>query len=238
MPQILPRVESAPAARTAIFSAASTDFRVIRRGTLRAPDDGRMGDMSGSEEMKPESRGVKLTYEDYVRFPADGNRHELIDGEHYVTPSPNLDHQAIQTNLLGMIWSFLQVNPIGRVFGAPLDVIFSKFDVVEPDVLYVSNGRAEQVLTGEWVHGAPDLVVEIGSKSTRRRDETIKRRLYEQFAVLEYWIVDPTHHAVKVFRRVGDRYELVAELTLENADVLTTPLLPGLDLALVKIFDV
>ena len=123
------------------------------------------------------------------------------------------------------------------MFTAPFDVIFSDYDVVEPDILYVSRERAEQIQTAPWVRGAPDLVVEIGSPSTRRRDETIKRRLYERFGVVEYWIVDPEIDAVKVFRVVDGRYTRAVELLLENDDVLTTPLLPGLNLRLSKIFE-
>ena len=180
---------------------------------------------------------VKLTYEDYVLFPEDGKRHELIDGEHFVTPSPSTKHQAIAVNLTGMIWRYLQERPVGRVFTAPFDVVFSDFDVVEPDLLYLSTERAAAVLTPKHARGAPDLVVEIGSKGTRKRDETIKRRLYERFGVAEYWVVDPELDTIKVYRRTADRYERAAELTLENRDVLTTPFLPGLDLPLAKIFE-
>ena len=155
--------------------------------------------------MKPAQTGVKLTYDDFLLFPDDGKRHELIDGEHYVTPSPIRKHQAIVVNLTGIIWPYLQAHPVGRVFGAPFDVVFSDFDVVEPDLLFVSAARRDQVLTTKNVQGAPDLVVEIGSPSTRKRDETIKRRLYERFGVAEYWVIDPELDTIKVFRRVDTR---------------------------------
>ena len=189
------------------------------------------------EDMPRAGSGVKLTYDDYVLFPEDGQRHELIDVEHIVTPSPNTKHQTIAVNLTGMIWSHLQQRPIGRVFAAPFDVVFSAFDVVEPDLLFLSSKRAADVLTPKHARGAPDLVVEIGSESTRRRDETIKRRLYERFGVAEYWVIDPELDVIKVYRRTGERYERTAELSLEAGDVLTTPLLPGLDLPLAKIFE-
>jgi Uma2 family endonuclease len=193
--------------------------------------------MPGSEDVKPVNPDVKLTYEDFVHFPDDGKRHELIDGEHYVTAAPIRKHQAIVMNLSGLIWSYLQQRPLGRVYGTPFDVIFSDYDVVEPDLIYISHDRARQIETSPWVRGAPDLVVEVGSPSTRRRDETIKRRLYERFGVQEYWIVDAEIDAIKVFRRVDERYERVAELLLENDDVLTTPLLPELQMRLARIFE-
>ena len=118
--------------------------------------------------------GVKLTYDDFVHFPEDGKRHELIDGEHYVTPSPNQKHQQIVTTLVGLLWGHLELTRFGKVFVAPFDVLFSDFDVLEPDVLYISESRLAQVLTDNNVQGAPDLVVEVGSPSTRRRDEKLK----------------------------------------------------------------
>jgi Uma2 family endonuclease len=193
--------------------------------------------MPGNDAMRPASPGVKLTYDDFLLFPDDGNRHELIDGEHYVTPSPASKHQRIVWNLNGLLYIYLQDHPVGKAFSAPLDVVFSQFDIVEPDLLFVSAERAGKVLTETNVQGAPDLVVEIGSPSTRKRDETIKRRLYERFGVVEYWVIDSELDAIKVYRRSSDRYERVAELTLEGGDMLTTPLLPGLDLPLSKIFE-
>jgi Uma2 family endonuclease len=193
--------------------------------------------MAGHDQMKPPYPGVKLTYEDYVHFPEDGQRHELIDGEHFVTPTPVRKHQAIVTNLCGMMWSYLQVRPIGRIFVAPFDVIFSNFDVVQPDLLYLSRQRLTEVETSPWVKGAPNLVVEVGSSSTRKRDETIKRRLYERFGVEEYWVIDPELDAIHVYRRAAGQYQRVLELFLERGDVLTTPLLPELNLSLSKIFE-
>jgi Uma2 family endonuclease len=193
--------------------------------------------MPGNDAMRPASPGVKLTYDDFLLFPDDGNRHELIDGEHYVTPSPASKHQRIVWNLNGLLYIYLQDHPVGKAFSAPLDVVFSQFDIVEPDLLFVSAERAGKVLTETNDQGAPDLVVEIGSPSTRKRDETIKRRLYERFGVVEYWVIDSELDAIKVYRRSSDRYERVAELTLEGGDMLTTPLLPGLDLPLSKIFE-
>ena len=193
--------------------------------------------MPGSDAPRPPHAGVKLTYDDFVLFPDDGKRHELIDGEHYVTPSPNRKHQTIVVNLLGMIWAHLQQHPAGRVFGAPFDVVFSHFDVVEPDILYISNARRPDVLTAKNVQGAPDLVVEVGSPGTRRRDETLKRHLYERCGVSEYWVVDPEVDAVSVFRLVDGRYERAALLQLSQGDALKTPLLPGLVMPLAAIFE-
>ena len=193
--------------------------------------------MSGNDAMKAAGAGVKLTYDDFLLFPEDGKRHELIDGEHYVTASPNTKHQRVSGNLYWLLRSYLEQHPIGRIFYAPFDVVFSRFDVVEPDLLYMSTARAAEILTAQHVEGSPDLVIEIGSPSTRGRDETIKRRLYERSAVAEYWVVDPELDVVRVYRRGdGDRFARPVELALEADDVLRTTVFPGLELPLTDIF--
>ena len=189
-----------------------------------------------SPDMAPQNRGVKLTYDDYVLFPDDGQRHELIDGEHYVTPSPNTKHQRVLASLHLMIGGWLEEHRTGQVFFAPFDVVFTDFDVVEPDLLYMSNERAATVITPKHVRGAPELVVEIGSRGTRKRDQTIKPRLYERAGVTEYWFVDPEVDVVRVYRRAGPRFAPAFALSREAGDVLTTPLLTGLDLPLTRIF--
>jgi Uma2 family endonuclease len=185
--------------------------------------------------MRPESR-TKLTYDDLLLFPDDGMRHELIDGEHYVTPSPNTKHQVVVGNLHLLIGNWLRANRIGRVMLSPFDVVFTKFDVVEPDLLYLSNERAAQVLTAANVQGVPELVIEIGSPTTRKRDETLKRRLYERAGVSEYWVVDPELDVVRIYRTGEAGFEKPVELSREAGDVLSTSLLPGLDLPLDLIF--
>src|SRR5580765_2181470 len=180
--------------------------------------------MSGDDGVTGARAGVKLTYDDFLLFPDDGKRHELIDGEHYVTASPNTKHQRVSGNLHWLIRSYLEVHQIGQIFYAPFDVVFSHFDVVEPDLLYMSNARAVEILTATHVKGSPELVIEIGSPSTRGRDETIKRRLYERSAVDEYWVVDPDVDLVRVYRRTGSRFARPMELSLEAGDALTTPL--------------
>ena len=142
---------------------------------------------------------IKFTYEDYLGFPDDGNRHEIIDGEHYVTPAPLTKHQRISANLLGHLYPHCSQSKAGLVLGAPTDVVFSKTDVVQPDLLFIAKSR-EHIVTRENIQGAPDFIVEILSDSTRLRDERTKRTLYERFQVKEYWIVDPELETVKMFR--------------------------------------
>jgi Uma2 family endonuclease len=178
---------------------------------------------------------VRLTFEDFMLFPDDGKRHELIDGEHYVTPSPNLRHQTISGRLFLWIGKYLEDRPVGHVWTAPLDVILSNHDVVEPDLIYVSNERAS-VVTKQNIQGAPDLIIEILSPGTRKTDEVTKRRVYERCGIGEYWIVDPEHDAIKVYRLDNGKFTLLTELFAENDDVLKTPLLPDLGITLKLLF--
>ena len=197
----------------------------------------RNGDLPGDDT--PASNDMRLTYDDFVHFPDDGQRHELIDGEHYVTPSPNLKHQTCWATCTSPSAAGSRTHPVGRVFFAPFDVVFTRFDVVEPDLLYLSNERAAQVLTPANVQGSPELVVEVGSPSTRRRDETIKRRLYERAGVSEYWIVDPELDVVRIHRCTDDRFVRPVELSAEAGDVAhRRTLLPGLELPLASLFRV
>jgi Uma2 family endonuclease len=186
--------------------------------------------------MRPDmTPSVKFTYDDFLNFPDDGKRHEIIDGEHFVTPSPNTKHQRVVVSLAGSLWMYLKQHPIGELFVAPFDVLFSDLDVVEPDLLYISRER-RQVVTEKHVVGAPDLAVEILSPGTRKTDEVTKRKLYERFGVQEYWVVDPELDAVKVYRRVENVFARVSELSLEAGGVLTTPLLPDWSVTLAEIF--
>jgi Uma2 family endonuclease len=185
--------------------------------------------------MSTQPRSTKLTYEDYLLFPDDGKRHELIQGDHCMTPAPSTKHQRISRNLVTALWTFVRQRRLGEVFDAPCDVIFSDEDVVQPDVLFVSPAKAG-IVTEDNLKGAPDLVVEILSNATRKKDEVTKRKLYERFGVNEYWIVDPELQSVKVFRLSDHRYVRTAELSAEAHDTLTTPLLPDFRLPLIELF--
>ena len=116
------------------------------------------------------------------------------------------------------------------------DVVFGEHDVVEPDLLYIDATRREEILTKLHVRGVPDLVIEVGSPGTRKRDETIKRRLYERTGVREYWVVDPDLEVIRVYRRDGDRYGRPTELAREAGDVLTSVVIAGFELPLAEVF--
>jgi len=182
--------------------------------------------------VEPGRSQTKLTYADYVAFPDDGLRHEIIDGEHYVTPSPVTRHQRILRDLLYLSETYLRRHPIGEILCAPFDVVLSNYDVVVPDLVYISKART-QLITQKNLQGAPDLVIEILSAGTRSRDRWLKRDLYERVGVQEYWVVDPDDDAVDIYRRAGETFAEPRRHTRGN--IVRTPPLPDFELPVSKI---
>lgn len=185
--------------------------------------------------MATPARKPKYTYQDYLLFPDDGNRHEIIGGEHYVSPAPSRRHQKIVGNLYYRLRLYLEQNPLGEVFMSPFDVILSDWDVVQPDLLFLSRERSA-ISQERGIFGAPDLVVEVLSDSSRTMDETGKLELYETAGVREYWMADPDAGTVQVYQFRNGRLVPIAELSAAAGDRLETPLLPGLSIALQQIF--
>jgi len=178
----------------------------------------------------------KLTYEDYVLLPEDGRRHEIIDGEHYVSPAPFLSHQRLAFRLTLSVGGFIETNRLGLFFFAPADVLLSLYDVVQPDLFFISNERAA-IAREKNVQGAPDLVIEILSKGTRRLDERIKLEAYERCGVQEYWLFDRFRKGAQIWERMDDGgFRLRPFLSAAARDVLTSPLLPEFELPLAEIF--
>lgn len=185
--------------------------------------------------MTASSTSRKLTYQDFLAFPDDGRRHELIDGMHYVTPSPVTPHQRVVGNLYFLIRLHLEQHGGGEIFPSPFDVVFSFFDVVEPDLLYVSDAR-KPIVTHKHVRGSPDLVIEVLSPATRRRDEGVKLALYDRSDVVEYWVIDPERETVRAYRRDGAHLCVATELENSADAELHSPLFPGMALPLRKLF--
>ena len=155
-------------------------------------------------------RKTRLTYEDYLQFPEDGRRHEIIDGDHYVSAAPSMYHQWILTRLVVQLYREICEPGLGYLAPAPIDTVLTEADVVQPDIV-VTLDRDDTVIRRERIEGAPDLVVEILSPSTAYRDRGLKLDLYQKAGVSEYWIVDPERKVVQqyvltegVFRSTGE----------------------------------
>ena len=148
---------------------------------------------------------TKLTYDDYIHFPDDGNRHEIIDGVHHMSPAPETYHQTLSRRIQFRLYQALEEQGKALVFNAPTDVQLSKTDIVQPDILVISESR-KTIISPTKILGPPDLVIEILSPSTIDRDVSLKLSLYEQSGVPEYWVVDPEAHTVTVYQRETDHF--------------------------------
>ncbi|HEY0828052.1 MAG TPA: Uma2 family endonuclease [Bacilli bacterium] len=148
-------------------------------------------------------------------------RYEMIGGIRYdFLPSPKYVHQIIIGNLY--LAMYTSCHPKGRVILAPMDVHFDEGDnVAQPDIIFIANENLHIIRDG-YVFGAPDLLIEILSPSTGKKDKTVKKAMFEQFGVKEYWLVDPTYFTVDQFLLIDNKYVLIATHGLEEA-VVTSP---------------
>ena len=177
-----------------------------------------------------------LTVAQLDACPDDGNRYELIEGELFVSRAPRLPHQLVVQNLQVALVNYLKSNQIGTVVPGA-GAVFSDYDAVIPDLVFVRNERWNEIVANERFIGAPNLVVEVMSpgKENRERDLLFKRQLYGKYGVEEYWVVDPENRAVEVYRLLEASLDKVA--TLLDQDVLTSSLLPSFELYVHTIFD-
>lgn len=173
----------------------------------------------------------KLTYVDFEKIPADGFRHEIISGEEFMTPAPNLDHQAVVLSIGALLRAHAVSRKLGRAFIAPTDVILSDHDIVEPDVVFVSEQRSS-ILNQKNIKGAPDLVIEVLSPSTAAEDRGPKLALYEHAGVAEYWMVNPADRTVEVREFGNPRRTRI----YKEGQSFESVHLPGLVLRLDEIF--
>jgi Uma2 family endonuclease len=168
------------------------------------------------------SARIKLTYQDYLAIPDDGRRHEIVGGEHVVNPAPSLRHQEVSVRLLFQLTAQVEHGGIGRVFHAPVDVRLSETDVMQPDIVVVTNDNRE-ILAESHIEGPPDLVVEIVSPTTERLDRRVKLARYELLGVSEYWIVDPAARVIEPYVREEGRFAPPAR----HAERIESATIPG-----------
>ena len=152
---------------------------------------------------------LKLGYAEYVLYPDDGKRHEIIDGDHYMNPAPSTYHQTVSKRLQHHLYTKIELAGLGAVFYAPIDVQLSDHDIVQPDLVVLLKSTKAHV-TPTKINGAPDLLIEILSPSTADNDRHLKRRVYERSGVTEYWIVDPAEPSVTQLALRDAAYEEIA----------------------------
>ncbi|MFB9276525.1 Uma2 family endonuclease [Cohnella cellulosilytica] len=172
--------------------------------------------MKKKRKDEPIIREQPVTYDDYAAMPDDGNRYEIIDGVlEMMSPGPMTIHQAVSGELEFLLMQSCRSEYV--IFDAPLDVILSRTTVLQPDIIMIHRSRLE-IVKKHGVEGSPDLVVEILSPSTRKRDKVVKAAAYAKHQVPEYWLVDPEARTLEQYRLDGERYEL-ARTYIEDARV-------------------
>jgi Uma2 family endonuclease len=156
----------------------------------------------------PKNKSKRLwTYDELLaELPESAQPLELWDGEIVMSPSPHAEHQRLVLRVCDRLNRFVIQRKLGEVFVSPLDVVLSPRRVVQPDVLYVSNEHRH--IVKDHIRGVPDLAVEVISQGTWQRDRVSKKSLYEQFGVLEYWILDPESRTIEVFALDAGSYTL------------------------------
>jgi Uma2 family endonuclease len=180
---------------------------------------------------------IRFHYEDYKTLPESMSaRYELLDGALIMVPAPAPYHQRVSRNLEFILMGFVQQRKLGEIFYAPIDVVLGQDDdreVVQPDLLFIAKAQ-RHIVTAEEINGAPALVVEILSPGTEARDRGYKKVLYGRYGVQEYWIVDPRAQTAEVYVLGEQGLQLIREYA--RAEVLTSNLLPDLNVALAEVF--
>lgn len=179
---------------------------------------------------------VVATYADYLRMPDDGKRYEIIDGELALTPAPLIRHQAVSGNLLFTLYAHVKKHDLGQVYNAPVDVVLSSTDVVQPDLVFVSTSRMG-IVTERAVQGPPDLVVEILSPSNKKRDNVLKTQLYAHYRVPNYWIVDPAAASLRELVLRDDQTKYALRGTHLRPEHFVSAVFPKLRIHLTALFE-
>ncbi len=183
--------------------------------------------------MKAEVKEKVWTYEDYLKLE-DDKRYEVINGRLEEMPAPNFEHQDILTELLLRFRIFTKENALGKVIPSPFDVILSEDIVVQPDVVYISRENLKSIKEGR-LFGTPDLVVEIVSSGSFKRDRYEKFKIYEEFGIKEYWIVYPGERVIEVWA-LGESGEYELYSFAEGEGKVKSKVLEGLEINLKEVF--
>jgi Uma2 family endonuclease len=174
--------------------------------------------MSAVKVLRP-----RVSYADLERAPEDGRRYELYDGEVFVVPAPLARHQLIQQNIVQLLVAYAKQTG-GFAVDSPIDIVFSDYDVLQPDVVFFSAARRHLIDLDRVIRDAPDLCVEVLSPSTAATDRGKKMQMFARYGVNEYWIVDPAGGTIEVYELAGDSYEL--RMTASGVAVITSRTLP------------
>jgi Uma2 family endonuclease len=180
-------------------------------------------------------RQGEWTYEDWLKFPDDGWKYEIIAGVLYMTPPPAIAHQDSSGELFMAMRLHAKNNDLGKVLATPCGVRLPGQPVpLEPDIFFVKKERLA-IISGQYVEGVPDLIVEILSPSSVHYDRDKKFKLYQATGVPELWLVDYEAKKVEVYSLVEGRYLLAGTHT--GDDVAASSQLANFKIAIAAIFN-
>lgn len=191
--------------------------------------------MKNNDNKRIKEQQVKeqqMTYELYAAMPDDGRRYEIIEGTmEMMSPGPSTTHQAVSGELEFIMKQSCKSDYV--IYDAPLDVILSQTTVLQPDILMIHRSRLH-IVTNRGIEGPPDLVVEIVSPGSRKRDKVDKMNTYAKHSIPEYWIVDIEARTLEQYHLLGDRYEMYN--LYEGDEIVTSDKLPCVSFVLSDIF--
>ena len=178
-------------------------------------------------------RGLRMSADDFLRLQDDGTSYELMDGVVVMSPSPTPQHQRVTMKIAAQIEWFLRDHPVGDVF-PEIDVHLGRGPtggdlVYKPEIVFIRAERRAQMR--EKIVGAPDLVVEVISRGSRRMDTETKKEDYERFGVREYWLIDPEREAMTFYRLQDGRF---VEIT-PTGTTFVSQAVPGFKLDLIPV---
>jgi len=171
------------------------------------------------------------------RPPSDLGHYELLNGRVIVSPPAGWPHAQIGATVCHLLRQHVDRRLVGRVLDSSAGFDLPSGDTLEPDASFVSSARwtaASKPIYGQFLKVVPDLVVEILSPSTRKRDLTDKKDIYGRNGVDEYWVIDPRGGSVTVFSRTGTAFEAGTTFT---AGPIASRVLPGLDATVEQILE-
>ena len=179
---------------------------------------------------------LRWTSSDLELLPDNGKRYEIVDGELYVSKQPDMQHQIVCSRLVTFLNMWSIGTGLGEAIGEPC-LVFADDDDVVPDVVWISHERFATALQPDGkFHSCPELVIETLSPGSinMRRDREFKLKLYSRRGAKEYWIVNWQERTVEIYQR--EQAALKLDRTLDENDVLTTPLLLGFSCKVSQLF--
>lgn len=206
-------------------------YRYNKRDVLNALS-GKEYSSIAKEDPTPFQGKKKLTHADYANLPEEpGFRHEIIDGVLIRDPSPSFQHQRVSRRLQRILEDYIsEIDQKGEIFDAPLDLAMAEYNVVQPDLFYLPGSRPAQ---NNPVDTVPELVVEVISPSTNRKDRVLKLNHYQSSGVPHYWIIDPEEGFIESYELRDGHY---VSIVRSHTGTFTHPGFPGLAFEMETLF--